>query len=109
MLREHEELRIEAQAVVEIAERGAAARARRCARMGPLQLAQPVGDHFDLLEPSKFACMSQPLAEFMAAHDLVKPQGDPLTALKHLSTTLHDSFDYELGVTEVTFADRSTR
>jgi hypothetical protein len=31
---------------------------RRCARMGALQPLQSFGEHFDLLEPSKFAHMS---------------------------------------------------
>ncbi len=42
-------------------------------------------DHFDLLEPSKFACPSPALSAFMTTHDLERPQGDPLTALKRLS------------------------
>ncbi len=58
-------------------------------------------EHFDLLEASKFARMSAPLAEFMTAHGLGKPSGDALTALKQLNKTIHDSFNYVQGVTEV--------
>jgi len=45
--------------------------------------------------------MSPALAAFMDGRDLKTPQGDALTALNRLNATLHDSFAYESGVTEV--------
>jgi transglutaminase-like putative cysteine protease len=101
VLRAHQELRIEAQSVVEMAQ-----------VPEPPQTADPLewqrynaynltADHFDLLEPSKFARGSGALSQFTVEHALTKPEGDPLTALKHLSRTIHDAFDYEAGVTEV--------
>jgi hypothetical protein len=58
-------------------------------------------DHFDMLEPSKFARPSPELLSFMKIADLEKPAGDPLSALKTLQRGIYDSFDYEPGVTEV--------
>ena len=101
LLREHEELRIEAQAVVEL---------------GPMRLLPDQldvlewerynsfnlsDDHFDMLEPSKFARSSPELESFMRIADLAKPEGDPLTALKTLQRAIYDSFEYQSGVTEV--------
>jgi transglutaminase-like putative cysteine protease len=100
-LREHEELRIEAQAVVEMGAMPAipeAVDALEWERYNELNLSD---DHFDLLEPSRFAHTSPILKSFMAAHGLEKPSGDPLTALKSLSARIHGAFEYESGVTEV--------
>ena len=75
VLREHEELRIEAQAVVEVTHEPAppgAADALEWERYNSYNLTD---EHFDLLEPSKFATPSPALAEFMDAHDLAKPDG----------------------------------
>ncbi len=101
VVRAHEELRIDAQAVVELSPAPA-----------PLESADPLewerfnnynlsDEHFDLLEPSKFAHPSPALTQFMAEHSLAKPAGDPLTALKRLSKTIHDAFEYKVGITEV--------
>ncbi|MGD0190995.1 MAG: transglutaminase family protein [Rhizomicrobium sp.] len=100
VLREHSELRIEATAVIERAPAAVAPVSDMLEwdRYNPLNLSS---DHFDLLEPSRFARTSQALDGFLTAHGLTRPQGDPLTALKHLSHTIYDSFDYESGVTEV--------
>ena len=37
----------------------------------------------------------------MLSHNLEAPHGDPLTALKHLNSAVHESFEYEPGVTQV--------
>jgi transglutaminase-like putative cysteine protease len=101
LLREHEELRIEAQATVEIAhvpvwpER---LDALEWSRYNDFNLSD---DHFDMLEPSRFARPSADLASFMKIADLEKPVGDPLGALITLQRGIYDSFDYESGVTEV--------
>jgi len=101
VLRAHEELRIDVQAVVEVTPRPAvpqAADALEWQRYNPYNLTD---DHFDLMEPSKFAQPSQALRAFALAHDLVEPQSDPLSALRRLSTSIHDAFEYEVGVTQV--------
>lgn len=101
LLREHEELRIEAQATVEIIHRPPLPE-----KLDPLEWSRYnsfnlTDDHFDMLEPSKFARSSADLASFMKIADLEKPVGDPLTALKTLQRGIYDSFDYEPGVTQV--------
>jgi transglutaminase-like putative cysteine protease len=101
VLRSHDELRIEAQAVVEIARTPPlpdAADMLEWDRYNPYNL---TADHFDLLEPSKFAAVSPALIAFMREKDLEAPAADPLTALKHLNTAIHDAFDYESGITQV--------
>ncbi len=104
LLREHEELRIEAQATVEITHR-----APWPESLDPLEWSRYnsfnlTDDHFDMLEPSRFARSSPELVSFMKIADLEKPVGDPLSALKTLQRGIYDSFDYEPGVTEVNSA-----
>jgi transglutaminase-like putative cysteine protease len=100
VLRAHQELRIETQSVVEMA-----------APSPPPDTADPLewqrynnynltDEHFDLLEPSKFAYDSGALSQFVVEHQLARPEGDPLSALKHLSKTIYDAFDYEVGITD---------
>jgi transglutaminase-like putative cysteine protease len=101
VLRAHEELRIDVQAVVEMTPKPAppeAADALEWQRYNGLNLGD---DHFDLMEPSKFAVASHVLREFTDAHNLTKPEGDPLTALRRLNKAIYDAFDYEQGVTQV--------
>ncbi|HEY8948317.1 MAG TPA: transglutaminase family protein [Rhizomicrobium sp.] len=100
VLRQHSELRIETQSTVEMAEWRPlpdAADELEWNRYNNLNLP---AEQYDLLEPSKFAHMSLALRDFMAAKDLAKPQGDVLSALKHLNKTIHDSFGYEIGITD---------
>jgi len=58
-------------------------------------------DHFDMLEPSKYARPSPELDAFMRIADLQKPVGDPLSALLTLQRGIYDSFEYQSGITEV--------
>ena len=100
VLRRHEELRIETQSLVEMtafAPLPAAADLLEWDRYNALNFAP---DHYDFLEPSKFSHMSDALHGFLGAKELSKPKGDPLTALKLLNTTIHDSFEYQSGVTD---------
>jgi transglutaminase-like putative cysteine protease len=100
VLREHDELRIEAQAVVEIAALPplpAAADGLEWGRYNSYNLSD---EQYDLLEPSSFARITPMLKEFIAARGLEKPEGDPLSALRSLSTTIHDAFEYAPGVTD---------
>src|SRR5689334_5111337 len=101
LLREHEELRIEAQATVEISQTPPWPEhldALEWSRYNGFNLSD---DHFDMLEPSHFARASAELESFMKIADLEKPAGDPLSALKVLQRGIYDSFEYEPGVTEV--------
>jgi transglutaminase-like putative cysteine protease len=100
VLREHMELRIEAQSLIEMApwrETAAAADPLEWDRYNAFNLS---AEQFDLLEPSKFSHMSQKLSEFLQARDLVKPQGDALSAVKHLSHSIFQAFEYQTGVTD---------
>ena len=100
VLRAHDELKIDAQAVVERAavETPPSVDSLEWERYNGFNLSS---DHYDLLEPSRFARPSAALMEFMERHDLTAPAGDPLTALKALNHFIFDAFGYEPGVTEV--------
>ncbi|HEY0107654.1 MAG TPA: transglutaminase family protein [Rhizomicrobium sp.] len=100
VLRDHEELRIEAQAVVEIANLPPVPPHADGLEWGRYNAYNLSDDQFDLLEPSIFAHVTPALRDFMTAHDLIRPKEDPLTALKNLSRTIHDAFEYTAGVTD---------
>jgi transglutaminase-like putative cysteine protease len=100
VLRAHEELRIEVQAVVEIASIPQAPPATDTLEWGRFNSYNLTDEQFDLLEPSKFARLSPALLEFMAQHNLMKPTGDPLSALRLLNTTICDAFQYTAGITD---------
>ena len=101
MLREHEELRIEAQATVEITHGKDWPEALDPLEWSRYNSFNLTDDHFDMLGPSRFARSSRELESFKKIADLEKPVGDPLTALRTLQRGIYDSFDYEPGVTEV--------
>lgn len=101
LLREHEELRIEVQAVVEFANMQQLPERISEADWSRYDQAQMSDDHFDMLGASKFARTSPELRTFMKIADIERPAGDPLTALKRLNRTIYDSFEYESGVTQV--------
>lgn len=101
LLRQHAELRIEAQSVMEVKEVAAlpaAADALEWQRYNSLNL---TGEHYDLLEPSHFAKGSPELKGFISAHNLEAPRGDPLTALKQLNGVIYEAFEYDTTVTQV--------
>ena len=100
VLREHEELRIEAQAVIEIARLQPHPETLDMLEWERFNAYNLSHDHFDLLEPSKFACTSPALAAFARDNNLEKPQADPLTSLKILNAAINRSFEYESGVTQ---------
>lgn len=99
-LRRHEELRIETQALVEMNGFKVLPEAADLLEWGRYNALNFAPDHYDLLEPSKFAHMSLALQEFLSAKNLLKPTGDPLSALKTLNTSIHDSFEYQSGITD---------
>jgi len=101
LLREHEELRIEAQAVVELSAFPVRPEALDQLEWGRYNNYNLQDDHFDMQGPSKFARLSPELLTFMKIAELEKPQGDPLTAMKTLQRAIYDSFEYQSGITEV--------
>jgi len=101
VLREHSELRLEAQSTVEVKDiipLPPQADALEWDRYNKLNL---TGEHYDLLEDSDFARGSAALSRFALAHGLERPKGDALTALKTLNSTIYAAFDYEVGITQV--------
>lgn len=101
VLRAHEELRIEAQAVVEITRQAPLPEATDFLEWERYNSFNLNHDHYDLLEPSKFTQPSAALQEFMREKGLEKSQTDPLSALKALNGTINEAFDYESGITQV--------
>jgi transglutaminase-like putative cysteine protease len=101
LLREHEELRIEAQAVVELGAFPQWPERLDDLEWGRYNNYNLTDDHFDMLGPSKFARLSPELLTFMKIAELEKPVGDPLTAIKTLTRAIYDSFEYQSGITEV--------
>ena len=101
LLREHEELRIEVQAVVEFTNMQQLPERISEADWSRYDQAQMSDDHFDMLGASKFARPSPELLTFMRIADIERPQGDPLTALKTLNRAIYHSFEYESGITQV--------
>lgn len=100
VLREHEELRIDAQAVIEIGTIPPLPDHVDSLEWGRYNTYNLSDDQFDLLEPSVFAHMTPALAAFVAAHDLGRPKEDPLTALRRLNAAIYDAFEYTPGVTD---------
>ncbi|MEI9996332.1 MAG: transglutaminase family protein [Rhizomicrobium sp.] len=100
VLRDHEELRIEAQAVVEIGVIPALPERADALEWGRFNAYNLTDEHFDLMESSTYATLTPLLRGFIAAHGLDKPQGDPLSALKHLRKVIYDSFEYTAGITD---------
>src|SRR5580765_4664994 len=101
VLREHSELRIEAQSVIEVKEMialPAAVDPLEWQRYNSLNLK---AEHYDLMGPSEFARSSPELAQFAKKHGLEKPAGDTLSALKQLNAAIYEAFDYEPGITQV--------
>src|SRR6516225_2256230 len=101
LLREHEELRIEAQAVVEVGNFIVLPEKLDGLEWGRYNNYNLHDDHFDMLGPSKFARLSPELLTFMKIAELEKPVGDPMSAIKTLMRAIYDSFEYESGFTEV--------
>jgi transglutaminase-like putative cysteine protease len=101
LLREHEELRIEVQSVVEVG--GHPLLPGRVADEEWAQYKPELlnVEQFDMLGASNFARPSHDLLTFMKIADIQKPSGDPLTAMRILMRAIYDSFEYEAGITEV--------
>src|SRR5262249_38114992 len=100
-LREHDELKIEAQGVVEMGELKRNPDATDALEWGRYNEFNLSDELFDLIEPSRFARLSPQLSTFMQERGIEAPNDDPLTALKMLSDRIHGAFEYESGITEV--------
>ncbi len=101
LLREHRELRIDVQSVVEMAQREtlpAEADSLEWDRYNELNLK---AEHYDFLADSTFARDGAQLRAFTQDRGLCTPTGDTLTALRNLNTVIYRNFEYEPGVTEV--------
>ena len=101
VLREHSELRIDAQSVIEVTQAPplpATADSLEWQRYNSLNL---TAEHYGLLGPSEFARTSPELQRFAASNGLKEPEGDTLSALKRLNNVIFGAFDYEIGVTQV--------
>jgi transglutaminase-like putative cysteine protease len=101
VLRAHSELRIETQALVEMAPFRDLPQAADGLEWQRYNSYNMNAEQFELIEPSKFCHSSELLRKFIAEHGLGQPESDPLTALKDLCKTVHDAFDYQQGVTQV--------
>ena len=101
VLREHAELRIEAQSVIEVKDQEPLPPAVDTLEWQRYNSFNLTDEHYDLLEESDFAKSSPELKRFLLTHNLEAPRGDPLTALRHLNGVIYDAFEYEAGVTEV--------
>src|SRR5262249_27851297 len=82
VLREHSELRIDAQWVVEIKDTVPLPPHADSLEWDRYNSFNLTGEHYDLLGESAFACRSRELEAFLEATNFKKPKGDPLTALK---------------------------
>ena len=100
-LREHGELKVEAQAVVELGANKPLPEATDLLEWDRYNELNFTDEQFDLIESSRFARSTPALADFMKEQSVEVPHGDPLTALKGLSDRIHDGFEYASGVTEV--------
>ena len=76
VLRQHEELRIEAQAVIEVLPVSPPPDGLDALEWERFNSYNLTDDHFDLLEPSKFAFCSPSLCHFMTERGLEKPEDD---------------------------------
>ena len=56
-------------------------------------------EYWDFMHPSRFARSCPELSNFMSGHGLDKAEGDPLSALVHLTGTLYEAFQYVPGST----------
>jgi transglutaminase-like putative cysteine protease len=101
VLREHAELRMDVQSVVEVTQVAplpSAADSLEWQRFNAFNL-KP--EHHDFLGPSVFARETAALRSFVTERGLEKPGDDPLRAIWWLNKTIYDSFDYAVGVTGV--------
>lgn len=101
ILRQHRELRIDTQSVVEMSQFPEIPDALDSLEWDRFNSFNLGADHFDMMEPSKFARRSETLEAFCRDTGLERSVADPLSALRNLNTTIFQSFGYEQGVTEV--------
>ena len=95
----HESLEIVSTATVEVAPREALPQSMRPEGWDEMRRWRESVEHWEYTHESPMARPSVELRDFVSGRGLEGPSGDPLSALKALSTTLYESFEYVLGST----------
>ena len=96
---QHDSLEISALSTVEVASEKTLPDSLALEAWGEIEGWGESVEDWAFTHPSRFARPSAELDDFISRHGLESPQGDPLNALKHLSTTLYESFEYLPGST----------
>lgn len=97
----HEQLTITARSVVETQSPDPLPAALDLGEWDRLKSDQVLGDSFDFLRHQGFCVETDALRSFVSEHGLDRLRDrDPLTAVRRLSETIYDAFDYEPGVTD---------
>lgn len=100
VLKDHGDLRIEAQAQVEMATPPRAPDSLPPESWAALSPERLESDVYDMLRPHGHLQPTVALRQFLDAHGIART-GDPLSTLLTLKKTIHDAFDYAPGVTDV--------
>jgi transglutaminase-like putative cysteine protease len=101
VLRQHSELRIDVQSVVEVNPAPPLPPSADPLEWHRINKFNLKTEHYDFLGASEFALETPALRSFMLRHGLEMPKTDPLSALIQLNRTIYDAFDYAVGVTGV--------
>jgi transglutaminase-like putative cysteine protease len=96
----HTQLRIVAEAVVEIQKMAELPEALEHDAWSALDQIVAAGDYWEMLMPSQFAHPTAALSN-LAAELKLERRGDPLSFLRELNTALHDWFEYVPKATRV--------
>ena len=96
----HTELRILAEALVEMEEPAALPDALSASAWDELDALVGAGDYWETLHPSHFACPSAALDHLIGELD-VRRRGDPLTFFRELNAAVHGWFEYVPKATRV--------
>ena len=97
----HDQLTITARSVVETTAPEDLPEALDIGEWDRLRSDRVVGENFDFLQRQGFCIETDALRSFASDHGLDRLRDrDPLTAVRRLSETIYDAFDYEPGVTD---------
>ena len=95
----HESLDIVATTTVEVSQREVSEGCVRVEEWDEMRGWRGSAEHWEYLHDSPMARSCPELQDFVSGRGLEGPKGDPLNALKELSTTLYESFEYMPGST----------
>lgn len=95
----HESLEIVSTAAVEVTARVDLPESAKLEAWGEMRAWKHSVQHWAYTQPSPMARPSPELADFASGKGLGEPNGDPLNALKDLSGTLYEGFEYTPGST----------